>query len=57
VGGNITPIALANIVAIRPQKHGYESRFFQFVRMGLPFTLVAVGPAACSSGFLRGSRP
>jgi Na+/H+ antiporter NhaD/arsenite permease-like protein len=44
VGGNITPIgASANIVAVGIlKKHGYESRFFQFVRMGLPFTLVAV---------------
>jgi Na+/H+ antiporter NhaD/arsenite permease-like protein len=44
VGGNITPIgASANIVAMGIlKKHGHESRFFQFVRIGLPFTLVAV---------------
>jgi Na+/H+ antiporter NhaD/arsenite permease-like protein len=51
VGGNITPIgASANVVAMGIlKKHGHESKFFQFVRMGLPFTLVAV---AASSMFV-----
>jgi len=44
VGGNITPIgASANIVACGIlKKEGYVVRFNQFIRIGLPFTLVAV---------------
>jgi len=44
IGGNITPIgASANIVACGIlKKEGYPVRFFDFVKMGLPFTLVAV---------------
>jgi Na+/H+ antiporter NhaD/arsenite permease-like protein len=44
VGGNITPIgASANIVAMGIMKtNGYSSGFFEFVRIGLPFTVVAV---------------
>jgi len=44
VGGNITPIgASANIVAMgMVKKAGYEFRFSDFVRIGLPFTLAAV---------------
>ena len=44
VGGNITPIgASANIVAMGLlKKAGHAPRFAEFVRIGLPFTLVAV---------------
>lgn len=44
IGGNITPIgASANIVACSLlKKEGYTVRFFDFVRIGLPFTLAAV---------------
>ncbi len=51
VGGNITPIgATANIVAVGLLKSkGYETSFWDFVRIGLPFTLVAV---SVSAGFI-----
>jgi Na+/H+ antiporter NhaD/arsenite permease-like protein len=44
VGGNITPVgASANIVAMGiMRKQGSTVRFFEFVRIGLPFTIVAV---------------
>ena len=44
LGGNITPIgASANITAIGIlRKEGYEVKNSQFMRIGLPFTLVAV---------------
>ncbi|MFH0947853.1 MAG: SLC13 family permease [Elusimicrobiota bacterium] len=44
IGGNITPIgASANIVACGIlKKEGYTVKFFDFVKIGLPFTLVAV---------------
>jgi Na+/H+ antiporter NhaD/arsenite permease-like protein len=44
LGGNITPIgASANIVSMGIlKKEGYDVRFGDFVRIGLPFTLVAV---------------
>jgi Na+/H+ antiporter NhaD/arsenite permease-like protein len=44
LGGNITPIgASANIVACGIlKKEGYEVRFKEFAKIGLPFTLVAV---------------
>ena len=44
VGGNITPIgASANIVACGIlKKEGHVVRFNQFIKIGLPFTLVAV---------------
>jgi Na+/H+ antiporter NhaD/arsenite permease-like protein len=44
LGGNITPIgASANIVACGLlKKEGYEVKFKDFVKIGLPFTLVAV---------------
>jgi Na+/H+ antiporter NhaD/arsenite permease-like protein len=47
LGGNITPIgASANIVACGLlKKEGYQVRFKDFMRIGLPFTLVAVGAA------------
>lgn len=47
IGGNITPIgASANIVACSLlKKEGYEVKFMDFVKIGLPFTLAAVGAA------------
>jgi Na+/H+ antiporter NhaD/arsenite permease-like protein len=44
LGGNITPIgASANIAAVGMlRKKGYEVSFAQFMRIGLPYTLVAV---------------
>ena len=44
LGGNITPIdASANIAAVGMlRKEGYEVSFAQFMRIGLPYTLVAV---------------
>lgn len=47
LGGNITPIgASANIVACGLlKKEGYEVKFPDFMKIGLPFTLVAVGAA------------
>lgn len=48
VGGNITPIgASANIVACGIlKKEGHVVRFKQFIKIGLPFTLVAVTTAS-----------
>jgi len=47
LGGNITPIgASANIVACGLlKKEGYTVRFKDFMKIGLPFTLVAVSAA------------
>lgn len=47
LGGNITPIgASANIVACGLlKKEGYAVRFKDFMKIGLPFTLVAVSAA------------
>jgi len=44
LGGNITPIgASANIVSIGLlKKEGYQVKFIDFVKIGLPFTLAAV---------------
>jgi Na+/H+ antiporter NhaD/arsenite permease-like protein len=44
LGGNITPIgASCNVVTIGIlRKHGYQVKFSEFVKMGLPFTLIAV---------------
>ncbi|MBS3109451.1 citrate transporter [Candidatus Woesearchaeota archaeon] len=51
VGGNITPIgASANIVAMGiAKKEGHNPRFWEFVKMGLPFTIVS---ATASSVFV-----
>ncbi|MFC1723217.1 SLC13 family permease [Nanoarchaeota archaeon] len=51
VGGNITPIgATANIAAVGLLKaRGHETTFWQFVKIGLPFTIVSV---AVSAGFI-----
>ncbi|MFC1477557.1 SLC13 family permease, partial [candidate division KSB1 bacterium] len=48
LGGNITPIgAAANIVSVGIlKKEGYETSFWDFVRIGLPFTLVATAAGA-----------
>ncbi|KAF0135098.1 MAG: arsAb [Candidatus Saganbacteria bacterium] len=48
LGGNITPIgASANIVACGIlKKEGYQVKFGEFIKIGLPFTLVAV-TASC----------
>jgi Na+/H+ antiporter NhaD/arsenite permease-like protein len=45
LGGNITPIgASANIIGCGIlKKEGYEVKFSDFVKIGLPFTLAAVG--------------
>jgi len=47
LGGNITPIgASANIVACGLlKKEGYEVKFKGFIKVGLPFTIAAVGAA------------
>jgi Na+/H+ antiporter NhaD/arsenite permease-like protein len=44
LGGNITPIgASCNVVTMGIlRKHGYQVKFSEFVKMGLPFTLIAV---------------
>jgi Na+/H+ antiporter NhaD/arsenite permease-like protein len=51
VGGNITPIgATANIVGVGMLKHkGYNTSFWDFVKIGLPFTIVAT---VFSAGFI-----
>lgn len=43
IGGNITPFgAAANIVSVGMlKKRGYHTTFFDFVKLGLPFTIVA----------------
>jgi Na+/H+ antiporter NhaD/arsenite permease-like protein len=48
VGGNITPIgAAANIVGVGLlRKNGYKINFLDFLKVGMPFTLAAVGAAA-----------
>ena len=45
--GNITPIgASANIVATGMlKKEGYKIKFFDFVKIGLPFTIVSTAAA------------
>ncbi len=54
VGGNITPIgASANIVAMGiVKKQGHRVSFFDFVRIGLPFTLAAVLASAAFIWFV-----
>jgi Na+/H+ antiporter NhaD/arsenite permease-like protein len=44
IGGNVTPIgASANIIACSLlKKEGYEVKFIDFMKIGLPFTLAAV---------------
>jgi len=47
IGGNITPIgAAANIVGVGLlKKNGYRCSFWDFAKIGLPFTLAGVGAA------------
>ncbi|MFH1731745.1 MAG: SLC13 family permease, partial [Planctomycetota bacterium] len=47
LGGNISPVgAAANIVGVGLlRKEGHDVRFWQFVKMGLPFTIAATVPA------------
>ncbi len=49
IGGNITPIgAAANIVCVGLlKKEGYNVRFGEFVKLGLPFTIISVA-ASCA---------
>ena len=44
LGGNITPIgASCNVVTVGMlRKHGYNVKFSEFVKIGLPFTFIAV---------------
>ena len=48
LGGNISPVgAAANIVSVSIlRKNGYKVSFWEFVRVGLPFTLVATAAGA-----------
>lgn len=57
LGGNITPIgASANIVACGLlKKEGYEVSFKGFMKIGLPFTIVAVTAAYLFIWFIWGS--
>ena len=45
LGGNITPIgASANIIACGLlKKEGYKVKFSEFIKIGIPFTIAAVG--------------
>jgi Na+/H+ antiporter NhaD/arsenite permease-like protein len=54
VGGNVTPIgASANIVAMGiVKKQGHHVSFFDFVKIGLPFTLAAVLASAAFVWFV-----
>jgi Na+/H+ antiporter NhaD/arsenite permease-like protein len=56
LGGNITPIgASANIVACGIlKKEGYKVSFGQFMRIGVPFTVFAVGAAYIFLWFVWG---
>lgn len=56
LGGNVTPIgASANIVACGLlKKEGYEVKFGDFVKIGLPFTLAAVSAAYLFVWFVWG---
>ena len=54
LGGNISPIgASANIVAMGlMEKHGHRPRLWEFMRIGLPFTLLAIGSSALFIWFI-----
>jgi Na+/H+ antiporter NhaD/arsenite permease-like protein len=56
LGGNITPIgASANVVAVGLlRKRGHQIGFGDFVKIGLPFTLAAVGAAYIFLWFVWG---
>lgn len=53
IGGNITPIgAAANVVAVGMlRKRGHHTNFFEFARIGFPFSVIAV---AVASAFIWG---
>ncbi|HSV27107.1 MAG TPA: SLC13 family permease [Sedimentisphaerales bacterium] len=55
IGGNVTPVgASANIVAMGiMKKQGHQVRFMQFVKIGLPFTLVATAASAAVVWFFH----
>jgi Na+/H+ antiporter NhaD/arsenite permease-like protein len=50
IGGNITPIgASANVVTVGYlRRHGYHVTFGEFMRIGVPFTVVATAAAAAA---------
>lgn len=54
LGGNISPVgAAANIVSVSIlRKNGYNVSFWQFVKVGLPFTLVATAAGAAFIWFV-----
>jgi len=54
LGGNISPVgAAANIVSVSIlRKNGYKVGFWQFVRVGLPFTLAATAAGAAFIWFV-----
>jgi Na+/H+ antiporter NhaD/arsenite permease-like protein len=56
LGGNISPVgASANIVSVGLlRKHGHHVGFWEFVKMGLPFTLAATLPAYVALWLLWG---
>lgn len=56
LGGNITPIgASANVVAVGMlRKQGFHVKFADFFKIGLPFTLAAVGAAYVFLWFIWG---
>ncbi|OPL20117.1 MAG: hypothetical protein AVO35_01300 [Candidatus Aegiribacteria sp. MLS_C] len=56
LGGNISPVgAAANIVSVSVlRKNGYPVTFYQFVRVGLPFTLAATVSGAAFIWFVWG---
>jgi Na+/H+ antiporter NhaD/arsenite permease-like protein len=58
IGGNITPIgASANIVACGLlKKEGHKVTFGRFMKIGIPFTLVAVGTAYLFTWFVWSGR-
>lgn len=51
IGGNITPIgSLSNVTILGVlRRNGYKHDFWTFIKIGLPFTLVALG---ASAGFI-----
>ncbi|MCR4422491.1 MAG: SLC13 family permease [Exilispira sp.] len=54
LGGNITPFgASANVVSVGLlKKEGYKTNFWDFVKIGLPFTLISTIVAATINWFL-----
>ncbi len=57
VGGNITPVgAAANIVAMgMVKKQGYPATFWDFVKIGLPFTICAIVASTAFVWFVFGA--